>query len=277
MDPFLEKSPIFQELHTQILAEAQAQLQPQLRPKYVARLERHLSEGSVWDMGAGTISLERKEPDITIASAAGGKLSPGSTAVLATPTVTAAEELDPDELQLRKQRRIVIYVQARPRLAVTSIELLSPTNKEPGAVGQTRYLEKRSSALHGGLHWVEIDLLRGGQRPPIPVPLPAEATYLTYVAQATPTGWNHLLYAWKLAEPLPVLPIPLLGSDQARLDLGACFAAAYDRTAADDEADYAGDPPPPSLGDEDRRWLDQLLREQGHRKRTRRGRKGPAS
>src|SRR5437879_2361917 len=131
MDPFLETNPIFQELHTQMLAQMQALLQPQLRPKYVARLERHLSEGSVW-----------------------------------------AKELDADELDLRKQRRIVIYVQDRPRLAVTGIELLSPSNKQPGAVAQERYLEKRASALHGGLHWVEIDLLRGGMRPPIPVPLP---------------------------------------------------------------------------------------------------------
>src|SRR5438128_3890558 len=61
----LFRSPIFQELHTQMLAEMQGFLQPQLRPKYVARLERHLSEGSVWEAPAG-ISLERKEPDITI-------------------------------------------------------------------------------------------------------------------------------------------------------------------------------------------------------------------
>src|ERR1700693_1602263 len=117
MDPFLEQNPIFQELHTQMLAEAQAQLQRQLRPKYVARLERHLSEGGA-------------------------------------------------------QRRIVIYVQSRPRIAVAAIELLSPSNKDAGSHDQARYLEKRSSALHGGLHWVEIDLLRGGQRPPIPLSLP---------------------------------------------------------------------------------------------------------
>src|SRR5438067_6558901 len=84
MDPFVEANPLFQELHTQMLAEMQALLQPQLRPKYVARLERHLSEG--------------------IAA------------------------FDADELELRKQRRIVIYVQDRPRLAVTGIELLSPGN-----------------------------------------------------------------------------------------------------------------------------------------------------
>src|SRR5947209_11057600 len=100
MDPFLETNPIFQELHTQMLAEMQAMLQPQLRPKYVARLERHLSEGSVWDVPHAS----RKHT--------------GSTATLAQPSASAAQMLDADELELRKQRRIVIYVQDRPRLAV---------------------------------------------------------------------------------------------------------------------------------------------------------------
>src|SRR5207244_5777685 len=151
-----------------------------------------------------------------------------------------------------------IYVQGRPRRAVTGIELLSPGNKQRGAVAQERYLEKRASALHGGLHWVEIDLLRGGVRPPIPVPLPEAADYLSYVAQATPTGWNHLVYAWTLRDPLPVLPIPLLGDDQAQLDLGRCFAAAYDRIAADVEVDYSALPPPPPLRKRDTTWSGQL-------------------
>jgi hypothetical protein len=270
MDPFLETNPIFQELHTQMLAEMQALLQPQLRPKYVARLERHLSEGSVWDAPQGAVSLERKEPDLTVVSPSAGQTHTGSTATLAQPAASAAEELDADELELRKQRRIVIYVQGRPRLAVTGIELLSPGNKQPGAVAQERYLEKRASALHGGLHWVEIDLLRGGARPQIPVPVPGPATYLSYVAQVTPTGWNHLLYAWRLRDPLPVLPIPLLGEDRAQVDLGRCFAAAYDRIAADEEVDYSAAPPPP-LGKSEAAWIDQVLRERGLRKKRRRG------
>jgi hypothetical protein len=272
MDPFLETNPIFQELHTQMLAEMQAALQPQLRPRYVARLERHLSEGSVWDAPQGSVSLERKEPDLTIVSRSAGRKHQGSTAILAQPAASTVEELDPDELELRKQRRIVIYVQDRPRLAVTGIELLSPGNKQPGAVAQERYLEKRASALHGGLHWVEIDLLRGGVRPPIPVALPEAVDYLCYVAQANETGWNHLLYTWNLRDPLLVLPIPLLGDDQAYIDLGACFSAAYDRIAADDEVDYRAAPPPPSLGKSNSTWLGQLLRERGIRKaKPRRG------
>jgi hypothetical protein len=266
MDPFLETNPIFQELHTQMLAEIQAMLQPQLRPKYVARLERHLSEGSVWDGPQGAISLERKEPDVTISRRSAARKHTGSAVTLAQPAASTAEELDADELEIRKQRRIVIYVQDRPRLAVTGIELLSPGNKQPGAVAHQRYLEKRASALHGGLHWVEIDLLRGGVRPGIPVALPKSADYLSYVAQATLTGWNHLVYAWAMRDPLLVLPIPLLGKDQAQLDLGRCFAVAYDRIAADDEVDYGATPPPPPLSKSDATWVGELLREKGFRK-----------
>jgi hypothetical protein len=123
------------------------------------------------------------------------------------------------------------------------------------------------------LHWVEIDLLRGGARPRIPVPLPKSPDYLSYVAQATPTGWNHLVYAWALSDPLPVLPIPLLGNDQAQLDLGACFAAAYDQIAADDDVDYGAEPPPPSLRKKEAAWVGRLLRDRGLRtKKRRRGR-----
>jgi len=191
----------------------------------------------------------------------------GSTATLARPSASRTEELDPHEIELRKQRRIVIYLRSTPRLAVASIELLSPSNKQRGSLGQKRYLEKRAAALHSGLHWIEIDLLRGGERPPIPVDIPPPSDYLAYVAQATPTGWNHLVYAWGLPGALPRLPIPLLGRDEAAVELGACFRAAYDRTAADDEADYAGEPAPPPLAEADRSWADALLRERGLRRK----------
>ncbi len=266
MDPYLEKGGIFHELHSQMLGEIQGQLQPQLRPKYLAKLERHLSEGSVWDAPAsGLISLARKAPDLTITASLPAPGERESTTVLAIPVASLTEELGEDELQLRWQRRIVIYVQATQRLTVTTIELLSPSNKDAGTVGQARYLEKRGSALHGGLHWVEIDLLRAGQRPPQPIALPHPTSYLAYVAQATPTGWNHLAYPWGLRDPLPILPIPLLGSDRVFLNLGPCFRVAYDRTGADAEADYPGPPPSPPLSPDDSTWADALLRQHGLR------------
>src|SRR5207247_11169750 len=94
MDPYLEQNPLFHELHTHMLAEAQALLQPQLRPKYVARLERHLSEGSAWELNGGFVTLDRKEPDVTVAAHALAEPTSGSTAILARPTAQASEELD---------------------------------------------------------------------------------------------------------------------------------------------------------------------------------------
>ncbi len=260
MDPFLEKPPIFHELHTQMLAEAQRQLQGQVRPRYVARLERHLSEGSVWGLEIGVGSLEGKEPDIAIVTDRTGGPPTTPTGATARPTATMLEDLAPEELDLRKQRRIVIYVNSRPRTAVTSIELLSPANKRAGSVARSRYLEKRASALHGGMHWVEIDLLRGGQRPPLPLHPPTAFDYLTYVARATPSGWEHILYSWKLRDAFPSLPIPLLADDRAVVDLGACFRVAYEACAADDEADYGADPPPPDIAASDRAWIEDVLR-----------------
>ncbi len=262
MDPFLEKTGIFHELHTQMLAAAQGQLQPQIRPKYVARLERHLSEGSVWGMEVG--SLARKEPDVTLLEAGGDGPLPESRAEVSSPTCVGVQELEEDEQQLRKQRRIVIYVDDTPRQAVTTIELLSPTNKEPGSIGLDRYMEKRNSALHGGLHWVEIDVLRGGVRPPVSIEHPA-SDYSAYIAKATQLGWEHRVYCWGIREALPTLPIPLLGDDEAALDLAECFRQAYDRTAADTEAGYAKNPPPPPLTDADAEWVDGLLRTSGWR------------
>src|SRR3954451_20386655 len=96
MDPYLEINPIFQELHTQMLAEMQALLQPQLRPKYVARLERHLSEGSVWDAPQGAISLAGKEPDITIVRKRASRKRVNGHIALAAPSACAVEELDAD-------------------------------------------------------------------------------------------------------------------------------------------------------------------------------------
>lgn len=73
MDPYVEKNPIFHEIHTQFLGEAQARLQVQLRPKYVARLERYLSEGGVWQLDVEAGTLEGKEPDSTVVANAAGR------------------------------------------------------------------------------------------------------------------------------------------------------------------------------------------------------------
>jgi hypothetical protein len=62
---------------------------------------------------------------------------------------------------------VEIYEATPEQRLVTSIEILSPSNKRPRAPGYDLYLCKRQSLLLGDANLVEIDLLRGGSRMPM--------------------------------------------------------------------------------------------------------------
>ncbi len=64
----------------------------------------------------------------------------------------------------------------RDRRVITAIELLSPGNKDR-VKHREAYLAKRNEILAGPTHLVEIDLLRGGERPSIPM-LPKSDYYV---------------------------------------------------------------------------------------------------
>ena len=53
---------------------------------------------------------------------------------------------------------------------VTAIEILSPTKKR--GLGRKECISQRNRFLLGGVHLIEIDLLRAGERVPIRKPLP---------------------------------------------------------------------------------------------------------
>ena len=50
---------------------------------------------------------------------------------------------------------------------MTSIEVLSPSNKKRRSLGWRKYLRKRQALLLGKANLVEIDLLRGGEQLPM--------------------------------------------------------------------------------------------------------------
>lgn len=75
---------------------------------------------------------------------------------------------------------------------------------------------------------MEIDLLRGGERPSLTRPVPV-APYYAVVSRAAS---RPTVDVWpiRLTEPLPVLPVPLMEPDpDTSLDLEAAFASVYDR------------------------------------------------
>ena len=141
----------------------------------------------------------------------------------------------------------------RNRQLVTVIELLSPANKRPGG-DRDQYLAKRQKVLASTAHLVEIDLLRGGQRPPV-ADLPAcDYCVLVSRSEARPRVG---LWPLQLRDRLPVIPIPLRNPDpDAQLDIQAVLHDIYDRARYATYL-YDGSPDPP-LSPEDEAWARQV-------------------
>jgi Protein of unknown function (DUF4058) len=164
------------------------------------------------------------------------------------------------------------------RRLITVIEVLSLTNKLPGA-GRRRFLQKQEEFRDGGVSLVEIDLLRNGGRL-LPVALERLPTaYRTSYGVCVQRGWKPVdveIYRASLRERLPVIGIPLREKDDdAPLDLQPLIEQCYRNGSYDEDIDYNRDPDPPLEGD-DVRWADQMLKRAGRRtppRRTRR-RKG---
>jgi hypothetical protein len=142
----------------------------------------------------------------------------------------------------------------RNRRIVTVLELLSPTNKTPGP-DRDEYVTKRGLIFRDKIHFVEIDLRRGGRRPS-----PPELPPCDYYALVSRWEERPDLDMWpiRLRDRLPVIPIPLAAPDpDIRLDLQAVLDRAYD--AADYGKYVYCETPEPPLSAEDNAWASQFL------------------
>jgi hypothetical protein len=180
-------------------------------------------------------------PDIYVVEAAGAASLSPTRGQIAAPVV-----LDlPASLEIRAPYLKVI--DTADRQVVTTIEVLSPINKVPGSSGQRDFLRKREQILGSSTHWLEIDLLRAGTRPP---GIPFRGDYYGALHRA---GVRDRLEAWfvSLRDPLPTIAVPLRPPfEDVPLDLQEAVELVYERYRYDAGIDYAEDAPPP-LGEAD--------------------------
>jgi hypothetical protein len=140
---------------------------------------------------------------------------------------------------------------------ITSIEVLSPTNKRRGSEGWGLYLRKRQGLMLGTANLVEIDLLRGGQKMPMLDPWP-NAPYTLLVCRKERTPYCQVKAA-HFQEPLPVLSVPLAGADaDLPLALQPMIDAIYARGRYHRSIDYSRPLSPPLLAKE-QAWLTERL------------------
>ncbi|MFN4033573.1 MAG: DUF4058 family protein, partial [Fimbriimonadales bacterium] len=153
------------------------------------------------------------------------------------------------------------------RLLVAVIELLSPTNTTPNAVGRNHYLEKQQQLLHSTAHLMEIDLLHYGVHT---VFLPREAILADgewdYLVALHKAGWGGVQGdVWRIAleQRLPRVSVPLLPEDGAvAVDLQEALDRVYVEGRFDRKVDYT-QPPPVPLSEEQQAWVQQTLQSAG--------------
>lgn len=250
MDPWLE-GPLWTNVHTQLSVEIARQLAPRLRPRYVPLTEKVFLLDTIGAEDGIVIAALDVYPDVAVASPASGPDGVGAAgAALAPPPLRV-----PTVMPTRVPHITVEIREVKHRRLVTSIQVLSPTNKRGG---RREYLRKRRRLLLSPAHLMEIDLLRRGRRVPMREPLP-EAPYFVFLSRAEE---RPMTYVWpiQLAGPLPSVPVPLLAGDpEVELDLQAALNSAYDGFSYDLAVDY-NQPPRMPLGPAEAAWAQERLR-----------------
>jgi len=253
MDPYLEERALWPDVHQRMITYIAEVLQPQIRPKYVARIGERIQLADVGYRYVPDVLLVHpvREPAPTL-SAAG------------TPVAD-----EPRTIAYFDEERHVSYIEIIYRETgdvVTLIEVLSPANKVGD--GRDQYLQKQSELLDTKVNLVEIDLLGYGKDTVLArnavITEPADWRYLINISRGQRRRELEV-YAVPLRQRLPRCRIPLRAPDpDAVLDLPAVFSRCYDVGGYDLLIDYSR-PPAVPLRDEEAAWLATLLQEKGLR------------
>jgi hypothetical protein len=253
MDPYLEGST-WMNFHSQLCAEIARQLSPKIRPRYVALLTERFVTEIPEGLAITTASLS---PDVGVIENV--PWTPGATR---RGTLTAPLHLTTVVPESVLHFSVEIRDRAERRL-VSSIEVLSPTNKQGD--GYEEYRTKRNRVLMSAAHLLEIDLLRQGRRVPMREPLP-NAPYFVFLSRSESRPVTDV-WPIEFAQPLPVVPVPLLNGDpDAQLDLQLAFSSIYDLCSYDILIDYSR-PPQHPVPRKAAAWVEKCLRAAGLRKR----------
>jgi hypothetical protein len=257
MDPWLERSMVFPDLHNSLITYLKAALNVVLPKGYVVS-----AANRVW------VDIQsRREPDVSIF----GPSTPPSNGGGAVATLTAAGLLaiDVDEILSDpiEEPYLEIISDEGDRL-VTAIEIVSLSNKKPGDGGRTSYQQKQGEYRASGVNLVEIDLLRGG---PHTTAVPearlravvGECDYHVCIMLAN--GPNPYFVApIRLANRLPEFPIPLdRGVTPVMVNLQSVFDRCYEEGGFDRLAKYDRRPCDPPLTPEQQAWAEGILRAKG--------------
>jgi hypothetical protein len=244
MDPYTEARPLWKGLHTQLIGELSThQLPPLLAPAYYVDAEPSLQIHRGRDV----------YPDIQIV--AEGKLPYLQPAGLGLPIAEATAAIAAPPAAEEEEESAIFIKEAGTERLVTVIEILSCSNKTSGAEKRARYLLKRRELLNGGIHLVEVDLLRWGRRV---VPTLPDQPYHILVSRADELPQSRV-WSFGLVDSIPTAPVPLIKPDEyVPLPLQEAYATIYAARGFRQRLDYQTELEGP-LTEPQRAYIRELL------------------
>lgn len=238
MDPYLEDPGGWTGVHGGLIARLRTELNRQLGPAFVG------------DAGTSVYVVAADEqrwvfPDIYAIETQRAEQA-GRGGRCAAPVQVLR-----DVPETINQPHILIRDRETRRVA-TVIEVLSPINKAPPTTrARQEFLSKRHDTMASATNWVEIDLLRAGDRP-------AEARGLgTYHVLVKRAGEPKAgIWPIGLRKQLPRIGIPIRADvDDLEVALQPVLDQVYSEGRYADLIDYTQPPPPPALSRDDARWV----------------------
>ncbi|HUE71747.1 MAG TPA: DUF4058 family protein [Pirellulaceae bacterium] len=209
MDPFIEARGLWADFHDKLIVEIANALNASLPPRYTAQLGERTFVDSIDVLGQRSDSVLIK-PDVRVDYEGPRADQVPGTALREDLAATSVLLEGPREFEEREN-----FVEIRDldnqEALVTCIEVLSPSNKRPGTSGWYEYERKRSLFFQGAANFVEIDLLRGGQRHAMKGRWP-DSPYCLLVLWKDRVPWSRVWPTY-LTQPILPLPIPLLPPD----------------------------------------------------------------
>lgn len=169
------------------------------------------------------VSVYRKREDTDMASDAQAVADPPAyTIPLMAPYDT---ETQPASVRIYR-----VDDDSLPGTPVTHIELLSPANM-PGSSYHERYTEKRYEVVRSGLNLVEVDYLH--HTPPVVAGLPSypqndSNAYPYVILVSVPEPMQMSVYGAGVLERLPIVRVPLRGTDAVTVDFGGAYQRTHD-------------------------------------------------
>ena len=258
MDPYLEHPSVFPNLHDKMIVHLEELLQPLLPEPYYAK-----ASNRVWLEYTDEVRI----PDVTVLRTnrpvVPAKPEQAGVGLANAPLRITAADLPWSEF---REAYLEIYSkhEGEARL-ITSLEVLSPTNKTRGEQARGAYREKQAENFRSNVNLVEIDLLRAGMHT---TAVPREKLrercgsidYHVCVHQFDEPN-DFFVYPIQLTERLPKIAIPLLpGDPSVAVELQPLLDYCYDRGPYRREVNYNRDPPPPTMSPERLAWIKEVLK-----------------